>query len=111
VVDAFVAGRTALLATGRRRAQGLQGIARIPRGRHSDRGIRHLHARKFRRRLGTASNHARCREASGLAAGKGVVIVDSADEAFVGHFGGQFGSAGDLVVIEEFHPARKPVSS
>ncbi|HEY6454612.1 MAG TPA: phosphoribosylamine--glycine ligase [Steroidobacteraceae bacterium] len=44
-------------------------------------------------------------KASGLAAGKGVVIVDSHDEAVrVAHamFGGQFGAAGAEVVIEEF---------
>jgi phosphoribosylamine--glycine ligase len=44
-------------------------------------------------------------KASGLAAGKGVVIVDSADEAIAtaeSMFAGQFGSAGDQVVIEEF---------
>jgi phosphoribosylamine--glycine ligase len=44
-------------------------------------------------------------KASGLAAGKGVVIVDSHDEAIrVAHemFGGQFGAAGSEVVIEDF---------
>jgi phosphoribosylamine--glycine ligase len=44
-------------------------------------------------------------KASGLAAGKGVVIVDSHEEAIrVAHemFGGQFGSAGVQVVIEDF---------
>ena len=44
-------------------------------------------------------------KASGLAAGKGVVIAESADEAIataIGMFGGQFGAAGDEVVIEEF---------
>ena len=44
-------------------------------------------------------------KASGLAAGKGVVIVDSHDEAIrVAHemFGGQFGAAGTEVVIEDF---------
>jgi phosphoribosylamine--glycine ligase len=49
-------------------------------------------------------------KASGLAAGKGVVIVDSADEAIAtaqAMFGGQFGSAGDLVVIEEFLPGEE----
>ncbi len=49
-------------------------------------------------------------KASGLAAGKGVVIVDSADEAIAtaqGMFGGQFGSAGDQVVIEEFLPGEE----
>jgi len=46
-------------------------------------------------------------KASGLAAGKGVVIVESADEAIAtaqAMFGGQFGTAGDQVVIEEFLP-------
>ncbi len=49
-------------------------------------------------------------KASGLAAGKGVVIVDSADEAIAtaqSMFGGQFGSAGDQVVIEEFLPGEE----
>ena len=49
-------------------------------------------------------------KASGLAAGKGVVIVDSADEAIAtaeAMFAGQFGSAGDLVVIEEFLPGEE----
>ncbi len=49
-------------------------------------------------------------KASGLAAGKGVIIVDSADEAIAtaqAMFGGQFGSAGDQVVIEEFLPGEE----
>ena len=49
-------------------------------------------------------------KASGLAAGKGVVIVDSADEAIAtaqAMFGGQFGSAGEQVVIEEFLPGEE----
>ena len=49
-------------------------------------------------------------KASGLAAGKGVVIVESADEAIAtaqSMFGGQFGSAGDQVVIEEFLPGEE----
>jgi phosphoribosylamine--glycine ligase len=49
-------------------------------------------------------------KASGLAAGKGVVIVDTADEAIAtaqAMFAGQFGSAGDLVVIEEFLPGEE----
>jgi phosphoribosylamine---glycine ligase len=49
-------------------------------------------------------------KASGLAAGKGVVIVDTADEAIAtarSMFGGQFGSAGDVVVIEEFLPGEE----
>ncbi len=44
-------------------------------------------------------------KASGLAAGKGVVIAESADEAIataMDMFGGQFGAAGNEVVIEEF---------
>ncbi|MCC7060878.1 MAG: phosphoribosylamine--glycine ligase, partial [Burkholderiaceae bacterium] len=44
-------------------------------------------------------------KASGLAAGKGVVIAASADEAIAtaqDMFGGRFGSAGAQVVIEEF---------
>jgi phosphoribosylamine--glycine ligase len=44
-------------------------------------------------------------KASGLAAGKGVVIAASTDEALAavhGMFAGQFGSAGHEVVIEEF---------
>jgi phosphoribosylamine---glycine ligase len=44
-------------------------------------------------------------KASGLAAGKGVVIVDSAKEAIAcaeAMFAGQFGDAGHEVVIEEF---------
>jgi phosphoribosylamine--glycine ligase len=44
-------------------------------------------------------------KADGLAAGKGVVIAASADEAIAaarGMFSGAFGSAGDTVVIEEF---------
>ena len=49
-------------------------------------------------------------KASGLAAGKGVVIVDDAEEAIAtaeAMFGGQFGSAGDQVVIEEFLPGEE----
>lgn len=49
-------------------------------------------------------------KASGLAAGKGVVIVDSADEAIAtarSMFDGQFGSAGTEVVIEEFLPGEE----
>jgi phosphoribosylamine--glycine ligase len=49
-------------------------------------------------------------KASGLAAGKGVVIVDSADDAVAAAramFDGQFGAAGDLVVIEEFLPGEE----
>ncbi len=49
-------------------------------------------------------------KASGLAAGKGVVIVDTAEEAIAqaqAMFGGQFGTAGDQVVIEEFLPGEE----
>jgi len=49
-------------------------------------------------------------KASGLAAGKGVVIVETAEEAIAtaqAMFGGQFGSAGDQVVIEEFLPGEE----
>jgi len=49
-------------------------------------------------------------KASGLAAGKGVIIVESAEEAIEAAqsmFGGQFGSAGDQVVIEEFLPGEE----
>jgi phosphoribosylamine--glycine ligase len=44
-------------------------------------------------------------KADGLAAGKGVVIAASADEAIAaieGMFAGAFGAAGDAVVVEEF---------
>lgn len=49
-------------------------------------------------------------KASGLAAGKGVVIVDTHDEAIAtaeAMFAGKFGSAGDEVVIEEFLPGEE----
>jgi phosphoribosylamine--glycine ligase len=49
-------------------------------------------------------------KASGLAAGKGVVIVDSAEEAIAttrAMFDGQFGGAGAEVVIEEFLPGEE----
>ena len=49
-------------------------------------------------------------KASGLAAGKGVVIVDSAEEAIATArtmFDGQFGDAGAEVVIEEFLPGEE----
>lgn len=49
-------------------------------------------------------------KASGLAAGKGVVIVDHADEAIAtaeAMFAGQFGGAGAEVVIEEFLPGEE----
>jgi len=49
-------------------------------------------------------------KASGLAAGKGVVIVDTAEEAIAtaeGMFAGQFGDAGQVVVIEEFLPGEE----
>ena len=44
-------------------------------------------------------------KADGLAAGKGVIICETADEAVrsaQAMFDGQFGAAGDKVVIEEF---------
>ena len=44
-------------------------------------------------------------KADGLAAGKGVIIVDSHEEAFTAlreMFSGKFGAAGEKVVIEEF---------
>jgi phosphoribosylamine--glycine ligase len=49
-------------------------------------------------------------KASGLAAGKGVVICETLDEAVAtarSMFGGQFGSAGNEVVIEEFLPGEE----
>jgi phosphoribosylamine--glycine ligase len=49
-------------------------------------------------------------KASGLAAGKGVLIVDTADEAIEAAramFEGQFGGAGAEVVIEEFLPGEE----
>jgi len=49
-------------------------------------------------------------KASGLAAGKGVVIVDSVEEAIAttrAMFDGQFGGAGTEVVIEEFLPGEE----
>ncbi len=49
-------------------------------------------------------------KASGLAAGKGVVITDTADEAIATAermFAGQFGAAGNEVVIEEFLPGEE----
>ena len=49
-------------------------------------------------------------KASGLAAGKGVVIVDTAEAAIAtadSMFAGQFGDAGRVVVIEEFLPGEE----
>ena len=49
-------------------------------------------------------------KASGLAAGKGVIIAESADEAIGAAramFDGQFGDAGTEVVIEEFLPGEE----
>jgi len=49
-------------------------------------------------------------KASGLAAGKGVVILDSAEEAIAAAqamFDGRFGPAGSEVVIEEFLPGEE----
>ncbi len=49
-------------------------------------------------------------KASGLAAGKGVVIAENADDAIAAArdmFAGRFGSAGDEVVIEEFLPGEE----
>jgi len=49
-------------------------------------------------------------KASGLAAGKGVIIVDGAEEAIAtaqSMFAGQFGDAGAEVVIEEFLPGEE----
>jgi phosphoribosylamine--glycine ligase len=49
-------------------------------------------------------------KASGLAAGKGVLILDTAEEAIaaaLSMFDGQFGASGDEVVIEEFLPGEE----
>jgi len=49
-------------------------------------------------------------KASGLAAGKGVVILDSHEEAIAAveaMFAGQFGAAGAQVVVEEFLPGEE----
>jgi phosphoribosylamine--glycine ligase len=49
-------------------------------------------------------------KASGLAAGKGVVIADTADSAIAAAqemFAGQFGEAGHVVVVEEFLPGEE----
>ena len=49
-------------------------------------------------------------KADGLAAGKGVVIAASHDEALAAiaeMFGGAFGSAGDTIVVEEFLPGEE----
>ena len=49
-------------------------------------------------------------KASGLASGKGVLILDSAAEAIAAvqaMFGGRFGAAGEEVVIEEFLPGEE----
>ena len=49
-------------------------------------------------------------KASGLAAGKGVVIADTAEAAIAtaeGMFAGQFGDSGQVVVIEEFLPGEE----
>jgi phosphoribosylamine--glycine ligase len=49
-------------------------------------------------------------KASGLAAGKGVIICETHDDAVASArsmFGGQFGSAGNEVVIEEFLPGEE----
>jgi phosphoribosylamine--glycine ligase len=49
-------------------------------------------------------------KASGLAAGKGVLILDSAEEAIEvieGMFAGTFGTAGREVVVEEFLPGEE----
>jgi phosphoribosylamine--glycine ligase len=49
-------------------------------------------------------------KASGLAAGKGVVIADTAERAIAAAedmFAGQFGESGHLVVIEEFLPGEE----
>jgi phosphoribosylamine--glycine ligase len=49
-------------------------------------------------------------KASGLAAGKGVVIAESADSAIAtaeAMFAGQFGDSGHVVVVEEFLPGEE----
>jgi phosphoribosylamine---glycine ligase len=49
-------------------------------------------------------------KASGLAAGKGVLILDTPEEAIaaaLSMFGGQFGASGNEVVIEEFLPGEE----
>jgi phosphoribosylamine---glycine ligase len=49
-------------------------------------------------------------KASGLAAGKGVVIAETAERAIAtaeAMFAGQFGAAGNIVVVEEFLPGEE----
>ena len=102
VVDAFAAAGLRCFGPtqGRRAARRLQGLHQgIPQApRHSHRGLRHVHATTtFDPDWVRAQRTPIVVKASGLAAGKGVLILDSAEEAIAAArsmFDGQFGAVG-----------------
>jgi phosphoribosylamine---glycine ligase len=114
VVDAFAAAGLACFGPRQRCAQleGSKSFAKEFMRRH---GIPTARSATFTRANFDAAWVAAQRaplvvKASGLAAGKGVVIAASANEAVAAAramFAGQFGAAGDEIVIEEFLPGEE----
>ena len=109
IVDAFAAAGLACFGPSRRCAQleGSKAFSKEFLGRH---GIPSARSTTFTRASFDPAWLRRQRlplvvKASGLAAGKGVVIAQSLEEALASieaMFAGQFGAAGEQLVIEEF---------